>query len=92
MHRQGGTSGSDQDAYPTGARFTSWHTAVVEWAPSSVKFYLDGKLIGTSTSRVPNTPMRWVIQTETNVSSTPPPQDAAGHVQIDWVAIWSYAP
>jgi Glycosyl hydrolases family 16 len=92
MHHKGATSGGDQDAYATGARFTSWHTAVIEWAPSSVKFFLDGTLIGHSTSRVPNTPMHWVIQTETNVSSTKPPTDAQGHVQIDWVAIWSYAP
>jgi Glycosyl hydrolases family 16 len=92
MHRQGGTSGGDQDAYGTGAGFTSWHTAVIEWAPNDVKFYLDGSLVGHSTSRVPNTPMHWVIQTETNLSSTKPPVDAAGHVQIDWVAIWSYAP
>ena len=92
MHRQGGTSGGDQDAFSTGARFTSWHTAVIEWAPNSVTFFLDGSLVGHSTSRVPNTPMHWVIQTETNLSSTKPPVEAAGHVQIDWVAIWSYAP
>lgn len=90
MHRQNGTSGSDQDAYSTSATYTSWHTAVIEWRPKSsdLKMYLDGKLIGHSTSRVPNTPMHWVIQTETHVSSTPPPSSAAGHVKIDWVAVY----
>lgn len=92
VHHQGATSAGDQDAYSTTARWTDWHTAVIEWAPGSVKFYLDGTLVGHSTSRIPNTPMRWVIQTETNISSTPPPTDAAGDVLIDWVAVWSYAP
>jgi hypothetical protein len=92
MHRTGATSGSDQDAYCTTTGFRDWHTAVIEWAPGSVKFYLDGRLIGHSTSRVPNTPMRWVLQTETRLSGGPPPPSAAGNVEIDWVAIWRYAP
>jgi putative cell wall-binding protein len=92
MHRTGATSGSDQDAYCTTTGFRDWHTAVIEWAPGSVKFFLDGRLIGHSTSRVPNTPMRWVLQTETRLGGGPPPPSAAGNVEIDWVAIWRYAP
>ena len=46
--------------------------------------------IGKATNRIPNTPMHWVIQTETAL--TAPADTAAGHVQIDWVAIWAYAP
>lgn len=92
VHHRGATTGSDQDAYETGARFTRWHTAVTEWSPGSVRFYLDGHLVGHATDRIPDTPMHWVIQTETDISSTPPAADARGHVQIDWVAIWAYAP
>jgi hypothetical protein len=36
--------------------------------------------------------MRWVIQTETALDGTVPSNAAAGHVLIDWVAMWSYAP
>jgi beta-glucanase (GH16 family) len=90
MHRQGATRGSDQDAFETGARFTSWHTAIIEWTPSAVRFYLDGKLIGTSTSRIPNTAMRWVIQNETNLSSSAPSSSVQGHVRIDYVQVWRY--
>jgi hypothetical protein len=72
MHRQNGTSAGDQDAYTTNSTYTDWHTAVTEWVPArqNLKFYLDEALIGHSTSRVPNTPMHWVLQTET---STAPP-------------------
>jgi beta-glucanase (GH16 family) len=91
MHRQGGTSGSDQDRFCTSSGYNAWHTAVVEWTPSSVKFTLDGSVIGTSTSRIPNTPMHWVIQTETATSGGAPATSTAGNVQIDWVAVYRRA-
>lgn len=89
MHRQGGTKGSDQDAFSTNARFTDWHTATLEWMPGRVNFLLDGQLIGVSTSRVPNTPMHWVLQTETVLEGTVP-NNTSGNVQIDRVTIWKY--
>lgn len=92
MHRQGATSGSDQEAFATMARWTDWHTAVIEWAPTYVKFILDGRVIGTSTSRIPNTPMRWVIQNETTLSGFVPADSVSGHVYLDYVKVWSYAP
>ena len=50
---------------------------------------MDGVTIGTSTSRIPNTSMHYVIQTETGLGGVIPADDAAGTVEIDWVAIWS---
>lgn len=90
MHRQGATSGSDQAAYSTSARWTTWHTAVIEWKPGSCQFFLDGVSLGRTTDRVPNTPMRWQIQNETRIVSSPPPTSSSGHVTIDWVAVWAY--
>ena len=90
MHHQGATSGSDQDAYATGVTYTSWHTAVIEWLPTRCTFILDGNVIGNSTTRIPDTPMHWVIQTETQLSGGAPADSASGHVDIDWVAV--YAP
>jgi hypothetical protein len=87
MHHQGATSGSDQDAYDTTTGYSSWHTAVIEWGPSATRFILDGTTIGTSTSGIPNTPMHWVLQTETR-SSVVPSDSTAGNVQIDWVAVY----
>jgi beta-glucanase (GH16 family) len=90
MHRQGATSGSDQDAFTTGVTFVAWHTAVIEWTPTRCEFFLDGVSIGRATSRIPNTPMHWVIQSETALDGSSPAAEAA--MQIDWLAAWRYAP
>jgi beta-glucanase (GH16 family) len=90
MHRQGASAGNDQVAYRTGARFDSWHTAVIEWTPAGCEFFLDGKSIGRATERIPETAMRWVIQTETALDGGAPAADAEGHVYLDWVAVWAY--
>jgi len=87
MHRMNGTSGSDQDHFATGQTYTTWHTATIEWLPNKLTFDLDG-VSKTFTSRVPSTSMHWVIQTETKLTSTPPPDSAAGNVQLDWVAVY----
>jgi hypothetical protein len=88
MHRQGGSGGGDQDAFDSHVAYTSWHTAVIEWSPAATRFILDDKVVGTSTSRIPNTPMHWVLQTETSLSGSAPSDSAAGNVQIDWVAVY----
>lgn len=92
MHRQGATTGGDQDAFSTSTTYSAWHTAVTEWTPTAVRFILDGVTIGTSTSRIPNTPMHWVLQTETALDGTVPADSVAGNVEIDWVAVWKYVP
>jgi hypothetical protein len=91
VHHQGASGGSDQDAFSSQSTYTSWHTAVIEWTPSSVKFMLDGQNVGTSTSGIPNTPMHWVLQTETNIGGPAPSDSAAGHVQVDWAAVYKPA-
>jgi hypothetical protein len=87
VHHQGATSNSDQDWYGSGVPYGNWHTAIIEWLPSRVTFILDGQTIGTSTSRIPNTPMHWVLQTPTTASFLAA-LSTAGNVQIDWVAVW----
>lgn len=92
MHHQGATAGSDQDAFPTAVPFIGgWHDIVTEWTPSAVRYYLDGTLIGTSTSRLPNTPMHWVMQVTLDPAG-PPAAGVDGHILVDWVAAWTYAP
>ena len=90
MHYQNGNgSGSDQDVYSSTATYTSWHTATIVWTPQEVNFILDGQSIGTSTAHIPDTPMHWVIQTE-SCTPTCPAATTAGNLQIDWMA--AYAP
>jgi hypothetical protein len=67
-----------------------WHTTVIEWSPNLVVFKLDGVEVGRSTTRIPNTPMHWVLQTETKLGGTRPANSVAGNVQIDWVSSWTY--
>ena len=90
VHHQGATSGSDQDWFGSGVPYGAWHTAVIEWRPASVTFILDGRTIGTSTTRIPNTPMHWILQTPTT-DSTSVSDSTAGNLQIDWVAVWKPA-
>lgn len=96
MHRQNGVNGGDQDAYPNVAfsgnrQYTQWHTVTLEWdAGSYLKTYIDGVLFGTSTSRVPSTAMRYVLQTET-CGSTCPVAGVDGHIYIDWIAYYEKA-
>jgi hypothetical protein len=89
MHRQEGKSGDDQDLYFSDTGFDGkWHTASMEWGPDKMVFILDGKVLGTSTKRIPNTPMFWVIQTE-SCYDVCPNANANGNVEIDWMTAYS---
>ena len=90
VHHTNAASGGDQDAFKTTATYTSWHTASIEWSPGKVVLILDGKVIGTSTNRVPSTAMHWVLQTESCLP-TCPATSTAGNVQIDWVVAYARA-
>jgi beta-glucanase (GH16 family) len=89
MHREGGTSGSDQDAYSTGVPVAgAWHTTILDWQADHCDFYLDGKLVGHSTSRIPNTPMHQVIQSETDLNGTTPAVGASADIHISNYSYW----
>lgn len=89
MHHRGATSGSNQDAYSTVAKYSRWHVAVIEWRPDRgyANFFLDGFPIGYSTAAVPNTAMHWVLQTETGTSGCTPRNSTSGHVLVDFVQV-----
>jgi beta-glucanase (GH16 family) len=90
MHHLGASSGSQQDPYSTNTTYSSWHTAVIEWTPNLCRFIIDGQIIGTSYSLIPNTPMHWVLQAETDLTGGAPADNISGHVYIAWIA--AYAP
>ncbi|MGW4943583.1 fibronectin type III domain-containing protein [Actinoplanes sp. NPDC004185] len=76
-----------QDWAPSNVAFASgWHTATTEWLPGSVKYYLDGNLIGSFTTKIPNLPMHWVLQSESGSDQRP---TGSGHIKIDWVTIYA---
>jgi hypothetical protein len=76
-----------QDWAPSNVAFASgWHTATTEWLPGSVKYYLDGNLVGSFTHEVSSYPMHWVLQSESASGSRP---TGSGHIKIDWVAVYA---
>ena len=90
MHRQGATAGSDQAKFSTTAGFNDWHVLAYEWTPTRFEVFLDTKSIGCATARILNTPMRWVLQSETELNKTYPAQNAVANVQCDYVKAWRY--
>jgi hypothetical protein len=90
MHMMGGTSMASQDPFETKVGYSSWHTAVIEWTPTICRFILDGRVVGSSTSLIPSTPMHWVLQAET-VRGAAPADSISGHIYVAWIAAYTRA-
>jgi hypothetical protein len=69
----------------TGTKWTSWHTATIEWMPGRINYIMDGKVVQTVTRSVPTKAMQWVLQTGTIGDG--PSASTSGHLLIDWVTI-----
>ena len=91
VHHQGGATPIDQTEFTSSATLAQWHTAMVTWLPHQLTFELDGQIVGTTTSRVPDTPMHMILQVETQTLKPAPPSAAAGNVQIDWISVYTPA-
>ena len=68
----------------------AWHTAVIEWTPGRITYYLDDQQFGTTTSEVPGMPMNWILQSETSLDG-PPPNGTSANIYVNWVAAWAPA-
>jgi hypothetical protein len=95
MHRQNGTSGYDQEYFDGGFIYADgkWHTYVTEWVMgASCQFFADEKASPKWNSRVPATPMRYVMQSETVLDEDNPPLDSTqGHILVDWIKAYVLA-
>jgi beta-glucanase (GH16 family) len=91
VHLQYGVSPNDQTSFSTPQTLRAWHTATIDWLPTGIAFILDGRTIGTTTARIPNTPMHMIIQSETQILGPPPSDQAAGDIEIAWVTAYSRA-
>lgn len=98
---QNGITGSlhqfagDQDPtqlqrFTSGISSTAWHTATTVWTPNSLVFMLDGNVIGATATAVPNTPHTFMLRTESALGAAKPTPLVQGHLQIDWVTVYSY--
>lgn len=87
----GGTDGDFcYQSNPAPAAPGEWHTAITERTADRLSFYLDGRLIGETRDRaaIPSAPMRWVLQTESEIGGDGPGAEA-GNVDIDSVRAWT---
>ena len=92
-HDVNGTPAENAWFIDTGQRTNSWQTATIEWKPGSLTFILNDRAWSTTDpSALPRNPMRWALQTETELVAQAPPATAAGNVMIDWLTVYSYAP
>ncbi|MDG4864377.1 glycoside hydrolase family 16 protein [Streptomyces sp. T-3] len=83
-------SGEGQGYFPTGERWTDWHTVSTEWTPDSVRFYLDGRLVGEDTRGVPDQPLDWVLQNESALYGPYAAPGSSAQLDITWVAAYAY--
>ncbi|MGW7001404.1 glycoside hydrolase family 16 protein [Streptomyces sp. NPDC054933] len=81
----------DQDAYNTTTGWTSWHTTDIIWQPGSVTFELDGRVVGHSTTAVPNTAMSWIIQNETALDGPLPAPNTSAQMDVTYVKGWAWS-
>ena len=86
MHKEDGSQDDFAGGVPVAG---AWHTTVIEWTPGRVRFLLDGDLIGTSTEGVPDTPLAWILQSETTLTGDVPADGTSARIDVDWVSAWA---
>ncbi|HWE15378.1 MAG TPA: hypothetical protein VG365_17770 [Solirubrobacteraceae bacterium] len=65
-----------------------WHVYTETWGPGFRSYYVDGRLVGTSTKQVWSRPERWQLQIEPIGIN----DGDSGHVYVKWVWIGRPAP
>lgn len=96
FHKQGGDGNGpgNVDHFDAGVLWSSagmgngWHVLDMAWAPGAVRTWLNGNVVGTSYAKIPNTTMRYMMQTETDVGVAVPTLPA--ELLCDWVAVYDW--
>jgi hypothetical protein len=78
------------DFFEMSGNLTLWHTYTIEWTPGKVIFYLDDIAFGNATTKVANTSLHWIFQTESDGQGEPL-NLTEGHIQVDWVVAYMMA-
>jgi hypothetical protein len=66
---------------------TQWHVYTQTWGPGYRSYFVDGRLVGTSTSAVWSQPERWQLQIEPSGTN----DSDSGDVYIKWVWIGTFS-
>jgi len=67
---------------------SEFHVATTEWTADAIRFYWDDDLVAEVNSGIPTKPMRFTLQAETWINRGAPPDDVAGHIEVDWIVIY----
>jgi hypothetical protein len=83
---------ASQLSFPSNVNWTQWHTYTIEWWPGHLSLYVDGTLIGqtTSSTYVPNVSMDWIIQNESALNGKQAPKNSSAQIDISYVEYDSY--
>ena len=80
-----------EESFDTGAKWTTWHTTAIEWTSKSIKYYMDGKLVGTATHNIPHLKMTWALQNESSIMGPYAKVGAYAQLDTDWVTCYAQA-
>jgi hypothetical protein len=70
---------------------SQWHVYTQTWGPGFRSYYVDGQLVGTSTTNVWSQPERWQLQLEPSVPNRNPAfTPGYGDVYVKWVWIGTW--
>ena len=88
-HHAGTTT---QDIFPVRSTLPvfdpgAWHVYTQTWGPGFRSYYVDGKMVGNSTTNVWEQPERWQLQLEPSVPANPMVDPGSGNVYVKWVWI-----
>ena len=83
---------ASQLSFPSNVNWTQWHTYTTEWWPGHLSLYVDGTLIGqtTSSTYVPDVRMDWIIQNESALNGERAPKNSSAQIDISYVEYDSY--
>jgi hypothetical protein len=87
VHFQNGRNAVDQVGFRSLKTLTRWHTWTITWLPTGIAFQVEGRTVGKTRTRIPDTPMHLVIQAETRIHGGVLTPTEAANIQIDWLTI-----
>jgi hypothetical protein len=78
-----------EENFSTNAKWSDWHTTTIEWTAGSMKYYMDGKLIGTAKKNIANFKMTWALQNESSIAGPYASVGTKAQLDLDWVTCYS---
>ncbi|NNG38556.1 glycoside hydrolase family 16 protein [Flexivirga sp. ID2601S] len=89
-HPAGGRAPTEYVIDGTGS-WADWNDYVLEWTPTSVRYGFNGRIVFSTSTNIPNQPMRWVVQTgEPPYKPAKRAPGATAMVQISNLSTWAY--